>query len=283
MDNAFWGGLFAGAVAGLTVFAIAPKRLQDNRDEPFNKRFFAHRGLYTRDGSVPENSIAAFSAAVQAGYGIELDVQLSKDNEVVVFHDDNIARMCGKEGLVLDYSLAELRELKLLGTEERIPTLPEVLDVVDGKVPLIIEFKGGKRNKALCEKTLKYLRNYSRAHGEAEKGSKLYCVESFDARIVYWLRKNAPDLYRGQLANPMEGYDKTFPWIVRFCSAHCLFNFGARPHFIAYGIDMGKKPWTIKLAEFLGAKKVCWTSHNIDDKEGNDTVIFEFYEPPVSW
>ena len=80
MNKAFIGGLFAGAAAAVTVFAIAPRKLSDGRDKPFKNRYFAHRGLHSRDGSVPENSIAAFSAAVNAGYGIELDIQLSKDN-----------------------------------------------------------------------------------------------------------------------------------------------------------------------------------------------------------
>lgn len=282
MNKGFIGGLIAGAVTGLAVFAVAPRKLQDERDKPFKNRYFGHRGLYSRDGSVPENSIASFSAAVQAGYGIELDIQLTKDDEIVVFHDEDLKRICGKDGLVIDYTLSEIKELRLLETDEQIPTFAEVLSLVDGKVPLIIEFKGGKRNKVLCNKAMKYLRDYDRAHGGNEKGSKLYCVESFDARIVYWFRRNAPDLYRGQLANAMEYYDDKFAWILRFCSAHCLFNFGGRPHFIAYGLE-GKKPWIVKLAELLGAKKVCWTSHNPEDKNENDSVIFEFYNPPTTW
>ena len=282
MNKGFIFGLIAGAIAGLAVFAVAPRKLQDDRAKPFKNRYFAHRGLYSRDGSVPENSIAAFKAATEAGYGIELDIQLSKDDEIVVFHDEDLKRVCGKEGKVIDYTLSELKELRLLDTEEQIPTISEVLNVVDGKVPLIIEFKGGKRNKVLCNKAMQYLRDYDRAHGGAEKGSKLYCVESFDARIVYWFRKNAPDLYRGQLANAIEYYDDKFAWILRFCSAHCLFNFGGRPHFIAYGL-VGKKPWLIKFAELMGAKKICWTSHDPEDKNENDSVIFEFYNPPTSW
>jgi len=282
MEKAFIGGAIAGLATALAVFAVAPRKLRDERDKPFQNRYFAHRGLYSRDGSVPENSLAAFKAATEAGYGIELDVQLSKDDEVVVFHDDNLKRICGVDDLVSSYTLEELKQLKLLDTEEAIPTFEEVLKLVDGRVPLIVEFKGGKKNRILCEKGLRYLRDYNMSHGGEEKGSKLFCVESFDARIVFWFRRNAPDLYRGQLANAMAEYDEKFPWLLRFCSAHCLFNFGARPHFIAYGL-LGKKPWTIKLAELLGAKRVCWTSHDPEDKNGNDTVIFEFYIPPTSW
>ena len=282
MNKAFIGGAIAGAAAALAVFAVAPRKLQDERDKPFQNRYFAHRGLYSRDGSVPENSLASFKAAMDGGYGIELDIQLSKDDEVVVFHDDNLKRVCGVEGLVSSYTLGELKGFKLLDTEEKIPTFEEVLSLVDGRVPLIVEFKGGKKNGVLCEKAIKSLRDYNRAHGGEEKGSKLFCVESFDARIVFWFRLHTPDLYRGQLANAMELYDDKFPWILRFCSANCLFNFGGRPHFIAYGLE-GRKPLTVRLAEHLGAKKICWTSHNHEDKNGNDAVIFEFYQPPTSW
>lgn len=283
MNKGFIGGAIAGALAALTVYAVAPRRLHDERALPFQNRYFAHRGLYSRDGSVPENSIASFSAAVKAGYGIELDIQLSKDGEIVVFHDDGVARMCGQEGSVSDYTLAELKAFRLLDTDEQIPTFEEVLKTVDGKVPIIVEFKAGKQNRMLCEKALKMLRDYDRAHGGKGRGSSLYCVESFDSRIVLWFRLNAPDLYRGQLANVLDDYDKSFPWILRFLTSHCLFNFGGRPHFIAYGLGDKKKPLTVRLAEKLGAKKVCWTSHDPDDKNENDTVIFEFYNPPTSW
>lgn len=294
----------AGCAAGLTVFAVAPSKPQDGRDEPFQNRYFAHRGLYSRDGSVPENSLASFSAAVDAGYGIELDIQLTKDDEIVVFHDDRLDRMCGVKGRIDEFTLAQIKEMRLAhynqsngstaaeqGAEhatdakqgETIPTFEEVLAVVDGKVPLIVEFKGGPKNKTLCEKAIKVLRDYNRAHGGGEKGSRIFCVESFDPRIVLWFKHYAPDLYRGQLAHPVECYEKHLPWITRFCCAYCLFNFGTRPNFIAYGLGDRKKPWTVRLAELLGAKRVCWTSHNPSDKEGNDSVIFEFYKPPTKW
>ncbi|MBO4235034.1 MAG: glycerophosphodiester phosphodiesterase [Firmicutes bacterium] len=282
MNKGFILGLIAGAAAGLAVFAVAPRRPDDDRAKPFQNRYFAHRGLYSRDGSVPENSIASFTAAVNAGYGIELDIQLSKDEEIVVFHDEGLKRMCGIDGPVYNYTLEELKSFKLLDSDESIPTLSEVLSIVDGRVPIIIEFKGGKRNRLLCEKAMEYLREYDRAHAGPEKGSRLYCVESFDFRIVFWFRRHAPDLYRGQLANAYEWYDDKFSRFLRICSAYCIFNFVGRPHFIAYGLG-GKKTWTVKLAELLGAKKVCWTSHDPEDKNDNDSVIFEFYKPPTTW
>ena len=139
-----------------------------------------------------------FRKAVEAGCdGIELDVQLSSDGQVVVFHDDTLDRVCGVHGNVIDYSLADLRRMKLLDTEETIPLFTEVLDALSqGAGPVIVELKSGKRNGELCEKTRELLRAYP----------GVYCVESFDPGIVNWFRKNAPEIIRGQLAMPAEYY-----------------------------------------------------------------------------
>jgi len=152
--------------------------------------YFAHRGLHTKDKAVPENSLAAFTAAVDAGYGIELDIRLAADGEVVVFHDYTLLRMCGAPGRVADLTLAQLRELKLLDTDQGIPTLWETLYVVKGKVPLLVELKSGPQHKRLCEEAWKILRTYE---GDV-------CIQSFDPRMVRWYKKHVPGLLRGQLA-----------------------------------------------------------------------------------
>lgn len=320
--------IIAGLAIGSGIFALAPEAVRDDRAEPFQNRYFAHRGLYTKEQNPPENSISAFSAAVKMGYGVELDVQFSKDEEIVVFHDESLKRVCGVDGSACDYTLSELREMRLFKSQETIPTLEEVLSIIAGKVPIIVEFKSGRENKKLCEKTTailyNYDKNYSKHNYDAvevevvakkeESGisdgislikkpgnisacgetvslpknlknwkSELFCVESFDPRIVMWFKHHAPGLYRGQLANQTNTYDDKLPWIVRFFNSHCLWNFGGRPQFIAYGLGYGKKPWTVKLVEKMGAKKVAWTSHNPSDKENNDSVIFEYYRPPISW
>ena len=164
---------------------------------PFYGRNYAHRGLHSRDKSVPENSLTAFRLAAEAGYGIELDIQLSKDGQVVVFHDDTLDRVCGVHGRVDAFTLEELRGMRLCGTDERIPLLTEVFAVVAGRSPFIIELKTGPRNAELCEKGLALMRAYDGP----------YCVESFDPRIVGWFKKHAPDLLRGQLAGPPKTYD----------------------------------------------------------------------------
>ena len=141
------------AAAGTLCFLTAPGRAGKAQKKPFMYKNFAHRGLHSRDKSIPENSLAAFERAASAGYGMELDVQLSRDGEVVVFHDDDLKRVCGVEAKVADLTLEELRKLRLCGTEETIPLFSEVLKCVRGRGALIVELKNGKRNKELCEKT----------------------------------------------------------------------------------------------------------------------------------
>ncbi len=234
----------------------------------------AHRGLHTRDKTVPENSLAAFRAAAAAGYGVELDIQLSKDGEVVVFHDDTLDRVCGVTGRVDAFTLAQLREMRLCGTEEMIPLLTEVFEVIGGKAPIIIELKSGPRNNELCEKGLALMRGYTGP----------YCVESFDPRIVGWFRRNAPDILRGQLADSFSSY-KGQPLPLAFAMSHLLLNPLARPQFIAWG--PGKKPLSVRLAEAMGALRVAWTVRPEDDvpkkQAENDAVIFEFYRPEVKY
>ena len=163
----------------------------------FKGVFYAHRGLYDNQRGIPENSLSAFRAAAEKGYGVELDVQLSSDGAVVVFHDDTLDRICGVRGDVIDYRLEQLQQMKLLDTEESMPLFTDVLAVLsEGAGPLIVELKSGKRNDELCEKTRNLLRDYP----------GIYCVESFDPGIVSWFRKNAPEIIRGQLAQPAGDY-----------------------------------------------------------------------------
>ena len=239
----------------------------------FRGLFYAHRGLYDNPGGIPENSLPAFRAAAEKGYGVELDVQLSSDGQVVVFHDDTLDRVCGVHGDVIDYSLAELRQMKLLGTEETIPLFTEVLDVLSkGAGPVIVELKSGKRNDELCEKTRELLRGYP----------GIYCVESFDPGIVNWFRKNAPEIIRGQLAMPASHYAAgTNPLLARLL-AGCRFSVLNRPDFIAY--QVGPRPDRMLRMRQKGVLLIGWTSHDYKkDAKENDGVIFESCTPPLRY
>ncbi len=265
--------LCLGAAAlALPVFLTAPGPASKRQKAPFLGRNFAHRGLHSSDMSVPENSLEAFRLAAEAGYGAELDVQLSKDGQVVVFHDDTLDRVCGVHGRVDEFTFEELQTMRLCGTAHRIPLFSEVLDVVRGRGALIVELKTGPRNRELCKKTYALLQAYS---GEA-------CVESFDPRIVAWFRLHGRDLVRGQLAAPTDEYTKDGRSLAQaFVLSRTLLNFLARPQFIAYKI--GFRPLPVRLSELLGAMKVGWTSHEAKNEKGRDAVIFEFYRPELRY
>ncbi len=255
-------------------FCIRPGSYTAAQAAPFYGLNHAHRGLYKKDQSVPENSLPAFAAAVAGGYGIELDIQLSKDGEVVVFHDDTLERMCGVKGRVDEYTLAQLREMPLAGSALHMPLLTEVFDTVAGKVPLIIELKTGPHNAQLCEKGLALMRTYTTRYGGA------FCIESFDARIVAWFRKHAPDILRGQLTDAPHALGSGHPvWDV--INGNVLSNVIARPQFIAHG--PGRKTPFVRFAEACGAMPIYWTARPDDDiaslQEQYDAVIFEHYLP----
>lgn len=263
-----------GVLLLLIWFCVKPGRLSAAQAAPFYGVNHAHRGLYAQDQSVPENSLPAFAAAAEKGYGMELDIQLSLDGEVVVFHDDTLARMCGIDGRVDAFPLARLREMPLAGTAERMPLLTEVFDTVAGKAPIIIELKTGPRNEELCRKGLALMRAYQKQYGGA------FCVESFDARIVAWFRKNAPDILRGQLTDSPRALGSGHP-VLDFLAGNLLSNVIARPQFIAHG--PGRKTALARFAEACGAMPVYWTARPGDDaaalEEYYDAVIFEHYAP----
>lgn len=266
-------GLCLGAAAlALPVFLTAPGRASKQQKAPFYGRNYAHRGLHSRDKSVPENSLEAFRLAAMAGYGVELDVQLSKDGQVVVFHDDTLDRVCGVHGRLDAFNYDELRQMRLCGTEQKIPLFSEVLETIDGRGPLIVELKTGPRNRELCKKTYALLKNY---RGQA-------CIESFNPLIVAWFRLHAPELIRGQLASTMDEYTKDGRSKAQaFVLSRTLLNFLARPQFIAYKIV--RRPLSVRLSELLGAMKVGWTSHDPGNEKGRDAVIFEFYRPRLQY
>ncbi len=265
------------AVAVLLVLAtlwlalIMPARSTAAQRAPFQNRTFAHRGLFEADQSIPENSLPAFGAAVNAGYGVELDVQLTKDKQVVVFHDDNLKRVCGVDARVDAYTYAELQEMPLLSTEERIPLFTQVLETIDGKIPMIVELKSGGDWKTLCQLTLDLLNAYS---GD-------YCVESFHPMLVRWFYLHAPRILRGQLSEAARYSKKYMPYYQSIMMSRLLTNILVHPQFVAYHI--GPKCLAARVCEALGAMRVAWTARPADDHmrltKRNDAIIFEHYRP----
>lgn len=214
-------GLFVLIV--LYFWMIMPRILYKPDTAPFKKWLYAHRGLHDRDSGVPENSLRAFRRAVEMGFGIELDVQMTKDGVPVVFHDFTLKRMCGEEGRLCDYTYEELQGFRLDGTDERIPGFGDVLETVGGRVPLIVELKIERLNTSLCAAVDKLLREYE----------GLYCVESFNPLAVRWYRRHRKEIVRGQLSDAFlkEG---EHVGTGSFLLQNLLLNWIGKPDFIAY-------------------------------------------------
>ena len=261
----------AAAACGL-LYAIAPGRYTAGAQKPFTGRNFAHRGLHSGDHIIPENTMPAFRAAIENGYGIELDVQLTRDEQVIVFHDHDLKRACGNknESRICDLTYAQLSEIPLFGSTETAPLFTDVLKTINGRIPLIVELKDGPEYKLLCAKTAALLDSYE---GD-------YCVQSFDPRIVGWFRKHRPNVFRGQLVTYRADYKGVSPLMAALLSCG-LLNFMSRPHFIDH--NLARKTILIKAAEKLGALRCCWTAHKKGHEKDNDFVIFEGYRPETRY
>ena len=233
---------------------------------------YAHRGLHG-DG-VPENSLEAFRLAKEAGYGVELDVHLLKDGALAVIHDSSLLRTTGAEGRIEDLDSQDLWNYRLGGTTETIPRFREVLDLFNGQVPLIIELKCVDNNyEALCQAVCQRLDKY--------KG--LYCLESFDPRCVYWLKKNRPDIVRGQLVENYLRPGSKLPWILRWGLTCQIFNFLTRPHFVAYKFSDRQRFSNTLVKKIWGATRTTWTLQNNEEytqaKKEGWIPIFENFTP----
>lgn len=268
----------------LYLLAIKPRILQRPDYQPFFQYKYAHRGLhnmnpylkeddnpyYCNGGCFPENSYAAIKRAADHGYGIEFDVHLTKDGIPVVFHDDTLNRVCGVDGHLKDYTFEELQQFRLMGTDERIPAFADVLKAVDGRTPLIIEYKVEQNTDALCSTCNELLKNY--------KG--LYCIESFHPMAVRWYRRNRPDIVRGQLS---ENFMKTQPSALYFLLAHLLFNFLTAPDFIAYNHKHYQSVSRTLCRKLYRCLSVAWTirsQESLDNMKPHfDLFIFEDFIP----
>lgn len=228
----------------------------------------AHRGLHDTDR--PENSLAAFEAAAEAGYPIELDVHLTVDGGVVVFHDDTLERMTGHLGNVRDRSLAELAALRLLGTDEPIPSLDQVLERVAGRVPVLVELKtrgpAGRLEPAVCD----VLARFSGEHA----------VQSFDPWSMLWMRRHVPYLPRGMLSGDMRS--EGLPLHQALVLENLLLAPAVLPDFIGYELRVLPR-WAPSLWRRLGRPLLAWTIRDepaLQRARGLvDNVIFENVRP----
>ena len=255
----------------LYLFLIAPRMIGRVDRTPFLNRYYAHRGLFDNEARTPENSLPAFRKAVKAGYGIEFDVQLSKDGKLVVFHDATLKRMCGVEGHVWDYTLEELKQFRLMNTEETIPTLEETLKVIGGRVPLIIEYKLDRVQTKVCELADQVLRKYQGP----------YCIECFHPLAVMWYRNNRPDIMRGQLCEEHFRNEQFKGKPIYTIMSFLLPNVATRPDFVAYNFKHANNI-SRRICKWMGALSVAYTVKSEEDhakvKDQFDLFIFDSFK-----
>ena len=211
---------------------------------------YAHRGYYKKP-EIPENSLPAFRRAIEYGLGSEFDVHLIADGSLVIFHDEFLYRETGAPGEIEDYNLAELRKLRLEGSDEPIPTFDEVLDLYeDTGLPIMVELKPNRGNhKELTEAVAKRLDSY--------KGP--FAVESFDPRAVLAIRRLRPGFTRGQLAQDYFRKPEGLPFHHVVALTFCVFNAFTKPHFIAYKYEHRNNKVLKKMVSRKNRLEVLWT------------------------
>lgn len=236
---------------------------------------YAHRGLHDKNNGIPENSLFAFRRAVEHGFGAELDVHLLADGSLAVFHDSKLKRMTGREGVVEDLTADRLGEYHLLETGETIPQLFEVLDIFEGtELPLVVELKSYQGNHdALAARTME----------ELDKYRVPYCIESFDPYCLRWLRRNRPEVIRGQLADNSIRSAKSGQKGKAFVLATLLVNCIGVPDFIAYcRKERAIAPLSV-CKKLFGAHIVYWTLRDkqalLDSEAEGALGIFETFIP----
>lgn len=267
----------AGLVGSGVLYTMAPNgdRSRRGRLRPFSSVRIAHRGLFDNRSDHPENSLPAFRRSMEYGFGIELDVRLTKDGIPVVFHDDDLFRACGVKRRVSDLTYEEIIQYTLFDSSETIPLFETVLKEVDGAVPLIIEIKAEYDVIDICQKTMRKLYHYP----------GLYCIESFSPFVLKWFKEHEPFVLRGQLA--MDFFDRENSieksWPVKFIAKNLMGNVLSRPDFISYEIKGAESIPMIISRKVFEAKTAAWTIRSKEELEYADQyfdiIIFEGFIP----
>lgn len=260
---------------GATVFLKMPGPSTRAQLEPFMKQPIAHRGYFDNDSAAPENSLAAFQRAIDHGYAIELDTQLSADGTVVVLHDKSLLRSSGVDRNVQDMTDTELASCTLFNSSEKVPTFAEALKLINGQVPLLVEIKGeaGDDVAAISKATAELLDKYD----------GVYVVQSFNPFALQWFKENRPDVPRGLLSKDFIADGEGQSIVNRAALTSMLTNVAARPNFISYELksdgqltfeavqhlsDLPCFAWTLKSQEELDKAKAA----------GFDGFIFDSFE-----
>lgn len=232
------------------------------------KEIISHRGMFNEE--FPENTLGAFQNAVNHHYACELDVQMTTDGKLIVFHDYDMERLTGVKGDIREKSYDEIKNLKIHNSQYGIPLFEDVLKLVNGQIPLLVEVKNHKHIGEMETKIRDMLRKYN---GK-------YAIESFNPFIIRWFYKNANEMIRGQLSCPFEG--DPLPKLTKKVLRALIFINYNHSQFLAYDVDD-----ILKNKKILKIKKrmpvVMWTVRDpkkiIECKGYYDNYIFEGYDP----
>lgn len=255
--------VIAAVLAGLYVLSTQGRDKHPGLDA-LRGWSYAHRGLH--DENLPENSMGAFRAALENGYGIELDVHLMKDRKLAVIHDASLKRTTGYDVKITDLTTEDLVNYPL-SNGELIPTFDQVLELFAGKAPLIIELKDDGNSKALVDTAVKTMKGYEGA----------YCMESFHPQCVYELKKHHSRVIRGQLVMDYFKEEKSplhpaLKWIITNQAA----NFLTQPDFVSYRYSDRKTFSNFLARKFWSLQGVTWT---IQSQEEHDQAVAEGWLP----
>ena len=263
----------AAALCGIYLLMIRPCVSRSAEFAPFENTMIAHRGLFDNNSDAPENTLPAFEAAICNGFGIELDVQMSLDGKLVVFHDWDLKRMAGIHWKISDHTYEELCRYPVGNSQERIPLFSDVLKLVCGAVPMVIEIKVGYDYRKTTEAVAKMLSDYQ----------GVYCVECFNPLALFWYRKHVPQVIRGQLSMDYEKDPIKMPWLVKIILTNLMMNFCAKPDFISYNHKDQRKKGFRLCRKLFRVKTAAWTIKNEQELENAkglfDVFIFDGFLP----
>ena len=258
--------LLIGAAVLLSAYVLS---VQGRANHPGLEKLkgwkYAHRGLHNK--TLPENSMGAFKAALEKGYGIELDIHLMKDGNLAVIHDTSLKRTAGADVKITDLTAADLDRYRLGSTEEKIPLFSQVLELFAGKAPLIIELKSDGNTEALVDAAANAMEGYGGP----------WCMESFDPRVVHELKKKHPQIIRGQLVmDYFKEENSPLPAALKWLLTVQAENFLNMPDFVAVRFSDRKRLGSFLARKFWGLTGVSWT---LKTREDYDKAVAEGWLP----
>ena len=268
-------GIIVVVLFAATVFLKMPGEPATQKLQPFFEQPIAHRGYFDNDSDAPENTLAAFQRAIDHGYAIEIDTQVTADGTVIVLHDKSLLRTSGVDKNVENMTDAELAQCRIFKSDQHVPTLREVLDLIDGKVPLLVEIKGeaGDDVANISAKTAE----------ELDKYQGVYVVQSFNPFALQWWMKNRPDVPRGILAKDFIADGEGQSIVNRLALSGMFTNVLCRPNFISYELKSSGQLTFAAMKKLSNLDCFAWTLKSqaeLDEAhaQGFKGYIFDSFE-----